>query len=128
MASARAAGELIDGVTHDFNLMWRRGRVRAELLHRPLVGPMLFFTRPGSTVGYNYLRGEFHHEPFEHLEEATAEAYKHGWLGKNILGSAGVDPWPSCTATSAGTCWPTVMRGATPWISRERPTRWRGRA
>ena len=40
-------GELIDGVTHDFNLMWRRGRVRAELLHRPLVGPMLFFTRPG---------------------------------------------------------------------------------
>jgi hypothetical protein len=44
----------------------------------------------GSTAGYNYLRGEFHHEPFEHFEEATAEAYKHGWLGKNILGS-GID-------------------------------------
>lgn len=41
-------GELIDGVTHDFNLMWRRDRVRAELLHRPLVGPMLFFTEPGT--------------------------------------------------------------------------------
>lgn len=40
-------GELIDGTTHDFNLMWRRGRVRTELLHRPLVGPMLFFTEPG---------------------------------------------------------------------------------
>ncbi|MBD9479581.1 HutD family protein [Pseudoxanthomonas sp. PXM02] len=40
-------GELIDGATHDFNLMWRRDRVRAELLHRPLVGPMLFFTEPG---------------------------------------------------------------------------------
>lgn len=40
-------GELVDGTTHDFNLMWRRGRVRAELLHRPLVGPMLFFTEPG---------------------------------------------------------------------------------
>ena len=40
-------GELIDGTTHDFNLMWRRDRVRAELLHRPLVGPMLFFTEPG---------------------------------------------------------------------------------
>lgn len=40
-------GELVDGMTHDFNLMWRRGRVRTELLHRPLVGPMLFFTEPG---------------------------------------------------------------------------------
>lgn len=40
-------GELIDGTTHDFNLMWRRGRVHTELLHRPLVGPMLFFTEPG---------------------------------------------------------------------------------
>ena len=44
----------------------------------------------GSTAAYNYLRGEFHHEPFEHLEEATAEAYTNGWLGKNILGS-GID-------------------------------------
>ncbi len=41
-------------------------------------------------VAYNYLRGEFHHEPFEHLEEATREAYANGWLGKDILGS-GVD-------------------------------------
>lgn len=41
------AGELADGPTHDFNLMWRRGAVRTELLHRPLVGPMLFFTEPG---------------------------------------------------------------------------------
>src|SRR3546814_19412324 len=44
----------------------------------------------GSTVAYNYLRGEFHHEPFEHLEEATAEAYANGWLGQDILGS-GID-------------------------------------
>ncbi len=44
----------------------------------------------GSTVGYNYLRGEFHHEPFEHFEQALADAYANGWLGKNILGS-GVD-------------------------------------
>lgn len=41
------AGELVDGPTHDFNLMWRRGAVRTELLHRPLVGPMLFFAEPG---------------------------------------------------------------------------------
>jgi environmental stress-induced protein Ves len=41
------AAELIAGPTQDFNLMWRRGRVEATLLHRPLVGSMLFFAEPG---------------------------------------------------------------------------------
>lgn len=36
-------GELIDGPTHDFNLMWRPRALQAELLLRPLAGPMLFF-------------------------------------------------------------------------------------
>ena len=44
----------------------------------------------GATVGYNYLRGEFHHEPFEHFEEALKEAYDAGLLGKDIQGS-GID-------------------------------------
>ena len=44
----------------------------------------------GATVGYNYLRGEFHHEPYEHFEEALKEAYSAGLLGKNILDS-GID-------------------------------------
>jgi len=44
----------------------------------------------GATVGYNYLRGEFHHEPFERFEAALKEAYAAGLLGKNLLGS-GVD-------------------------------------
>ncbi|MBS7457595.1 NADH-quinone oxidoreductase subunit NuoF [Coralloluteibacterium stylophorae] len=44
----------------------------------------------GSTVAYNYLRGEFHHEPFERIEQAVKEAYEHGWLGKDVLGS-GID-------------------------------------
>lgn len=35
--------ELIDGPTRDFNLIWKRERVQADLLHRPLVGPMVFF-------------------------------------------------------------------------------------
>jgi environmental stress-induced protein Ves len=39
---------LHEGPTHDFNLMWNRQRVSAELLHRPLVGPMLFFSEPGT--------------------------------------------------------------------------------
>lgn len=41
----------------------------------------------GVDVGYNYLRGEFMREPFEHIELAIREAYANGWLGKNILGS-----------------------------------------
>ena len=43
----------------------------------------------GATAGYNYIRGEFW-EPYERFENALAEAYKAGLLGKNILGS-GVD-------------------------------------
>src|SRR3954463_15025734 len=44
----------------------------------------------GSTIAYNYLRGEFHHEPFEHIEEALKEAYAAGLLGKDI-GGTGID-------------------------------------
>ncbi len=41
----------------------------------------------GATVGYNYMRGEFHHEPFERFEQALEDARKSGFLGENILGS-----------------------------------------
>lgn len=58
--------------------------------HAVIEGIAIACYATGSSVAYNYLRGEFHHEPFEHLEEATAEAYANGWLGKNILGS-GID-------------------------------------
>ncbi|MEL1263675.1 HutD family protein [Pseudoxanthomonas putridarboris] len=51
-------GELVDGPTHDFNLMWRRGAVEAELLHRPLVGPMLFFAEPGVVWAIHLLAGQ----------------------------------------------------------------------
>jgi len=44
----------------------------------------------GATVGYNYLRGEFHHEPFEAFEQALKDAYKAGLLGRNIDNS-GID-------------------------------------
>ncbi len=43
----------------------------------------------GATVGYNYIRGEFW-LPFERMEQAIAEAYEEGLLGKDILGT-GVD-------------------------------------
>jgi NADH-quinone oxidoreductase subunit F len=53
----------------------------------------------GSTVAYNYLRGEFHHEPFEHFEEALKEAYDAGLLGKGLGGDIDVDIY---TALGAG--------------------------
>jgi len=51
-------GELLEGPTHDFNLMWRRDMIAAELLHRPLVGPMLFFTEPGISWAIHLLAGQ----------------------------------------------------------------------
>ena len=50
-------GELIDGRTEDFNLMWRREAVDAQLWHRPLVGAMVVFVDPGSTWAVHLLAG-----------------------------------------------------------------------
>ena len=44
----------------------------------------------GSSVAYNYIRGEFLDEPFTRFETALQEAYREGYLGKNAMGS-GVD-------------------------------------
>ena len=49
--------ELVAGPTQDFNLMWKRDRVEAQLLHRPLVGPMLFFAEPGVHWAVHVLAG-----------------------------------------------------------------------
>ncbi|AZR35600.1 HutD/Ves family protein [Xanthomonas vasicola] len=60
----RFAGEktvhatLLDGPTQDFNLMWRRDLLQTELLHRPLVGTMLFFADPGSAWAIYLLAGQ----------------------------------------------------------------------
>ena len=50
-------GELIDGPTQDFNLMWRRDRIDAQLWHRPLVGPMVIFADAGTTWAVHLLAG-----------------------------------------------------------------------
>lgn len=55
---AEVSGELVDGVTHDFNLMWRRDQLDAELLHRPLVGSMFFFTEPDAAWAIHLLAGQ----------------------------------------------------------------------
>ncbi len=61
---ARFAGEravrseLVDGPTHDFNLMWRRDRIDAQLWHRPLVGPMVIFIDPHATWAAHLIAGQ----------------------------------------------------------------------
>lgn len=63
-ASARFAGEdavtgeLVDGPTTDFNLMWRRAVVDAQLWHRPLVGAMVVFVAPGETWLVHLIAGQ----------------------------------------------------------------------
>jgi hypothetical protein len=51
-------GELLDGPTQDFNLMWRRDAADATLWHRPLVGPMVIFAEPGTTWAVHLLAGQ----------------------------------------------------------------------
>lgn len=51
-------GELLDGRTEDFNLMWRRDAVQATLWHRPLVGTMVVFAEPGTTWALYLVAGE----------------------------------------------------------------------
>ena len=51
-------GELLDGPTQDFNLMWRRDLIDAQLWHRPLVGPMVVFAEPGTVWAVHLLAGQ----------------------------------------------------------------------
>lgn len=51
-------GELVDGPTVDFNLMWRRDAVDAQLWHRPLVGSMVVFAEPHETWALYLLAGQ----------------------------------------------------------------------
>jgi NADH-quinone oxidoreductase subunit F len=57
--------------------------------HQLLEGLAIACYCTGATLGYNLMRGEFW-EPFNRCEEALAEAYAAGLLGKDIMGS-GVD-------------------------------------
>ncbi|MBK9669686.1 HutD family protein [Thermomonas sp.] len=58
-AGERAAfGELIDGPTRDFNLMWKRDLADAALWHRPLVGSMVVFVEPAETWAVHVLAGQ----------------------------------------------------------------------
>lgn len=46
---ARTYGRLLAGPVRDFNVIVRRAEYAAEVLHRPLVGPMVFLPDPATT-------------------------------------------------------------------------------
>ncbi|WP_448135411.1 HutD/Ves family protein [Stenotrophomonas rhizophila] len=75
---AEIHGELVDGLTHDFNLMWRRDALDAELLHRPLVGSMFFFTEPATAWAIHLLAGQAQFEGDTDLP--PMEAGDTAWL------------------------------------------------
>ena len=66
--------------------------------HSVLEGMAIACYATGSSVAYNYMRGEFHHEPFEHSELA--------W------------PKPTSMACWARTCWAAAWTSTstTPWV------------
>lgn len=88
------SAELISGPTQDFNLMWRPERVEATLLHRPLVGPMLFFAEPGVRWAVHVMGGRAHFKDqlrplqMEHGDSALIEP-RHGQSGRVILEGGG---------------------------------------
>ena len=51
-------GQLVDGPSRDFNLMWKRDRVDAQLWHRPLTGAMVLFAEPGESWVVHMLAGQ----------------------------------------------------------------------
>lgn len=53
-----AHGELLDGRTTDFNLMWRRDAITADLWIRPLVGAMVLFCDPHETWLLHLVAGQ----------------------------------------------------------------------
>lgn len=88
------SAELISGPTQDFNLMWRPARVEATLLHRPLVGPMLFFAEPGVRWVVHVMGGRAHFKDqlrrlqLEQGDSALIEP-QHGKTGRVILEGGG---------------------------------------
>src|SRR5947209_3957942 len=54
--------------------------------HQLIEGMMIAARATGAKAGYIYIRGEYRYQ-IECMETAIAEAYKKGWLGKNIQGT-----------------------------------------
>lgn len=65
---AEVSARLLDGPCHALNFIYDPARCEAEMLHRPLVGPMVFFSEPGESWLIYLLGG---HAAGKHDREAT---------------------------------------------------------
>lgn len=84
--------ELISGPTQDFNLMWKRDRVEASLLHRPLVGPMLFFAEQGVHWAVYVMGGRAHfkdQKPSRMLEQGDTAVIDASGTGRMLIEGGG---------------------------------------
>jgi environmental stress-induced protein Ves len=77
------SAELIDGPCHALNLIHDPSQYEVELLHRPLVGPMVFFIEPSVTWLIYVLSG---HAADKQQPKGPAAA-----VGDSLLLSAGED-------------------------------------
>ncbi|GIX38283.1 MAG: hypothetical protein KatS3mg127_1522 [Silanimonas sp.] len=84
---ATVSARLVEGPTLDFNLIWRRAAVQARLLHRPIVGSMLFFGEPGVDWLLYVLAGEVR-TPAGRLAAGDA-AYLGAGVGRTAIEGGG---------------------------------------
>ncbi|WP_246037159.1 HutD/Ves family protein [Thermomonas fusca] len=86
-------GQLVDGPSRDFNLMWKREQVDAQLWRRPLAGAMVLFAGPGETWVVHMLSGQAHFPgsigPGEMECGDTAILRGHGARNRFALDGAG---------------------------------------
>jgi len=67
-------GRLLGGAVRDFNVIVRRDAVRAEVLHRPLVGPMVFLPEAATTWFVHVLTGKAAVKDVAGIELETGES------------------------------------------------------
>lgn len=70
----RAHGRLLGGPVRDFNVIVRRDAYGAEVLHRPLVGPMVFLHEPATTWFVHVLGGQAKLKDAEGMSLAANES------------------------------------------------------
>lgn len=91
---ARVDCRLLAGPTRDFNVMARRDAVRAEVVARPLVGPMVIFAEAGTEwlvhayAGHATARGEGIELAFAAGDSLHLD-FRHGERGRVLIDGAG---------------------------------------
>ena len=82
------SAELLNGPTHDFNVIWRRDALQTQVLHRPLVGPMVFFAEKGVRWLAHLLNGHatFKDQPLSpRLHQGDSALIEPGESGSRVI-------------------------------------------